>query len=85
MLSYKLPSQARLLYGLLTLFLLLSLTACASNPVTAPVPPAGLLQPCPNPPFAGRTNGDLARYALALRGYLDDCNADKAALSEYFK
>jgi hypothetical protein len=44
------------------------------------LPPAALLEDCPEPVAEVRTNGDLARLALDLKLALALCNNDKAAL-----
>jgi hypothetical protein len=63
------------------------LASCASNPPLLQTqfvtPPATLLQPTPKPVFAGRTNLDLATYALDLKDALQSCNDDKAALRNW--
>lgn len=62
-----------------SLLAVLALVGCAS---TQPVglPPAALLEDCPEPVAEVRTNGDLARLALDLKLALALCNNDKAAL-----
>lgn len=48
-------------------------------------PPAALLAPCEKPePGELRTNGDLARYASALKYALDMCAARLDALNVFF-
>lgn len=48
-------------------------------------PPPSLLTPCEKPePGEMRTNGDLARYASALRYALDTCAAKIDALNVFF-
>ena len=48
-------------------------------------PPPSLLAPCEKPePGEMRTNGDLARYASALRYALDTCAAKIDALNVFF-
>lgn len=66
-------------HGLLTAFLLLSLTGCAS-PSTQHAPPDSLLLDTPIPAAEGRLNSDLLNWAAALRCALVQANADKAAL-----
>lgn len=49
-------------------------------------PPAALLVPCEKPvPGEMRTNGDLARYASALKYALDTCAARIDALNVFFE
>ena len=49
-------------------------------------PPAVLLIPCDNPdPGEMRANGDLARYASALKYALDTCSAKIDALNVFFE
>lgn len=49
------------------------------------IPPPSLLAPCDRPePGEMRTNGDLARYASALRYALDTCAAKIDALTVFF-
>lgn len=45
-------------------------------------PPPHLLEPTPEPVFAGTTNGDLLEWALDSRDALRACNADKRAAGE---
>lgn len=48
-------------------------------------PPAALLAPCEKPDTGEmRTNGDLARYASALRYALDACAARVDAINIFF-
>lgn len=61
------------------------IAACSSNPVII-APPAHLLADCahaPNP--TEQSNGALAEYIQAEQKALDLCNADKAALREFFR
>ena len=49
-------------------------------------PPAALLAPCEKPdPGEMRTNGDLARYASALKYALDTCAARIDALNVFYE
>jgi len=49
------------------------------------MPPPSLLAPCDKPePGEMATNGDLARYASALRYALDACAAKIDALNVFF-
>lgn len=70
----------------LTGLVLASLLGCStfSAPPVPPaiklLPPASLLQPCPQPSLLGNTVGDLAKWAVAQEAALAQCNADKAAL-----
>ena len=69
--------------------MLLALTpfwsACAPDcPPPRPfLPPAVYLQDVPEPQMRGRTNGDLANWALELREALRQSNGDKKALREW--
>ncbi len=75
--------------------ILLCLTLCAScsarpKVVTVPVvdrvlPPAALIQDTARPEWVGATNADLVEHALGLRGALDSCRADKAALRQWME
>lgn len=65
--------------GLLTAFLLLSLTGCGSQQILN-APPESLLIDTPIPQPTGRRNEDLMQWANALRCSLVQANADKAAL-----
>ncbi len=47
------------------------------------MPPAVYLQDVPEPQMRGRTNGDLANWALELREALRQSNGDKKALREW--
>lgn len=66
------------LAGLLTAFLLLSLTACVSRQTIDA--PDSLLLDTPIPVAAGRTNNDLQAWANSLYCALVQANEDKAAL-----
>jgi hypothetical protein len=57
---------------------LASLGGCATMG-TNDVPEA-LIQDCPEPPLALRTNGDMARGIHDLQASLRACNVDKANL-----
>lgn len=49
-------------------------------------PPSALLVPCEKPdPGEMQTNGDLARYASALKYALDTCAARIDALTVFFE
>jgi len=68
----------------------LFLTGCATSPATVvktetvvETPPTEWLADCPVPDLAGKTNGDLLRWAASLRMSLIACNADKAALRDW--
>lgn len=65
--------------GLLSAYLLLLLTGCASQQILD-APPDSLLLDTPEPISEGRTNRDLTNWANALRCALVQANADKAAL-----
>lgn len=65
--------------GPLIAFLLLSLTACASRPISD-APPDSLLIDTPVPVAEGRTHSDLINWSAALRCAIIQANADKAAL-----
>ena len=85
-----------LLKVFLTTSLLAACTAsCAPKVQVREVPmepPASLLAECPTPPKPeGMTNGTLRDFAMASALYvieleqeLDNCNADKRALREWF-
>ncbi|MDR2945911.1 MAG: hypothetical protein LBV79_04100 [Candidatus Adiutrix sp.] len=47
------------------------------------LPPVVYLQDIDEPKLAGRTNGDLAEWAVELRAALRQANADKKALREW--
>lgn len=47
------------------------------------LPPAVLLQEVPAPGLRGRTNADLAEWALELKAALKLANEDKAQLREW--
>lgn len=69
-------------------FFALSLTACAPRYVVrteAIAPPPSLLTSCDKPdPGELATNGDLARYASALRYALDACAAKIEAIKLFY-
>jgi hypothetical protein len=46
-------------------------------------PPAVYLQDVPEPVRAGKTNADLAQWALDLRAALRAANGDKAKIREW--
>lgn len=70
--------------GLISLCLLLSLTACQTSKGLI-LPPDSLLADCPKTTMEVRVNGDLVRK-LELRDQdLDNCNADKKALRGWVK
>lgn len=74
------------LIGALLLFLLLSLTACASNlPMRAApeAPPLELLAPCPTPTPIVVTNADLALYVTSLQHSLALCDAQVRELANW--
>lgn len=60
---------ARILSGLLLLFLLLSLTACASVGTAVP------WTPCVHPEIDPTTQGGLSQAVLAYQEEVDRCNA----------
>lgn len=68
-----------LAHGLMTAFLLLSLSGCAS-PTILGAPPSSLLIDTPEPQPEGATNADVIRWAADLHCALKMSNADKAAL-----
>lgn len=76
------PHWKRMLTGLTSAFLMLSLTAC-SVPQKL-LPPDSLLEDCPHAltPEA-RTNAALARFAYGEWFALESCNTDKAALRKW--
>lgn len=59
------------------LLLLLPLAGCMTAPA---LPPYDLARACPAPEAEITTNADLARYALALKSALAECDDDKAVL-----
>ena len=67
----------------------LYLTACAPRYVVRTeiiTPPPSLLMPCERPePGEMATNGDLARYASALRYALDTCAAKIDAIKLFYE
>lgn len=67
-----------LLPGLISAFLLLSLTACARQPMIDA--PDSLLIDTPIPELEGRRQQDLLNWANALRCAIVEANEDKAAL-----
>ena len=68
--------------GLISLFLMLSLTSCA----TIPAPPAQYLEDCTLSYLAEgpATSADLARLALNREYDMKLCNADKKALRAWY-
>lgn len=60
--------------------LCLLLAGCAS---TGALPPADLLQDCPEPVARVVTNADMARQNLDLKTALRACNKDKERLREW--
>lgn len=64
----------------------LALAGCETAPVIVrDVPPAFLLEDCPEPDATVSTNAELAAWVLALRHSLRRCNNDKAALRDWAK
>jgi hypothetical protein len=64
---------------------LVFLAGCSTPPRSAS-PPASLLAPCVGPSAQGlKTNADLVRHVVDLRGALASCNDDKAALRVWAK
>lgn len=47
------------------------------------MPPAVYLQDVPEPQMRGKTNGDLAAWAIDLREALRQSNSDKSALRDW--
>lgn len=76
----------RLLWATMLVMAVVFLSGCATAPEfreARDLPPAQLLQECEAPSPIVTTNGDLARYILALKQALNLCNDDKAALREW--
>ena len=72
--------------GLTALALTVCLSACGGKscpPARPMMPPADYLQDVPEPELRGKTNGDLAAWALELREAVRMGNSDKAALREW--
>ena len=73
--------------GLALLFLMAFTSGCGNKPpamVDVPcAPPTVLLQSAPAPVLGGRTNGDLAAYAVELQNALRLCDNDKRLLREW--
>lgn len=72
-------------HGLTSLFLMASLTGCATTEyitvVERALPPAHLLEDCKGPvPIRPKTNGELTEHLGEWRAALRNCNTDKAAL-----
>lgn len=70
----------------MSLFLLMSLTACASKgppQIIKVLPPAALMQPCPDDVLPLKVNGDLPKKIKELRGVIACERADKASLREW--
>lgn len=69
--------------GLISLCLLLSLTACQTKGLI--LPPESLLMDCPKTPMEVQVNGDLVRKIELRDRDIDNCNADKSALRTWVK
>jgi hypothetical protein len=70
--------------GACTAVLVAALTGCAAVPtVTRDLPPAFLMEDCPEPEATVSTNAELAAWILSLRHSLRKCNNDKAALRDW--
>lgn len=67
--------------------MLLSLAACSTPSQLPPTPQAKpspeWLEPVPEPKLAGRSNGDLAAWALALREALREANSNLGAVKRW--
>ncbi len=63
--------------------LLLVTVMCGCTATRGPQPPADLLVPCEQGQTKPKTNGQLASYALELRGALKRCAAQVDALREW--
>lgn len=70
--------------GLISLFLMLSATACNSITPVQLEPSAELLADCPETPVALVVNSDMPKAIRSLRSDLRRCNADKAALRAFY-
>lgn len=70
--------------GLISLFLALSLTACASTTPVQLRPSDDLLADCPATPVRLEVNSDLAEAYRVRNSDLRRCNADKAALRAFY-
>ena len=75
----------RLALGLAVICLIASLTACAKPcpPARPMLPPVVYLQDEPEPKLTGKSNADLANWAIELREAVRQSNSDKAALREW--
>ena len=75
----------KLALGLTALALTVCLSACGKPcpPARPMMPPVVLLQDVPEPALRGKTNGDLAAWALELREAVRLGNSDKRALREW--
>jgi hypothetical protein len=49
------------------------------------MPDSALLADCPEPVLVGDTNRALGQLAIAQKRVIKACNADKAALREFYK
>lgn len=70
--------------GLISLFLLVSATACNSITPVQLRPSDDLLADCPATPVRLEANSDLAEAYRVRNGDLRRCNADKAALRAFY-
>lgn len=82
------PRSARVRAGVMSLCLMLSLTACALRPVapTPALPPSDLYDRpvnVPEPPQGALDNAGLSKYALSLIEALGLANADRAAIGAW--
>jgi len=71
--------------GPLTVLVTLGLIGCATvaPQIIKQLPPAELLQDCPDVSVKPKTNGELAKQRDGLKASLKACNIDKQRLREW--